>query len=99
MSIPIPKVGDSIYVDDVDVVHQTYVRGGIGKVSEVYWGFGRVYIRVEELPGASWAWEYLAPLQDGLREEYGSIRAGKYIIRSEDARSAEPGVAPDRGGM
>lgn len=91
MPTPIPKVGDSIYVDDDDVIHQTYVRGGIGKVSEVYWEFGEAHVRIEESPGASWLWEYLAPLQDRLREEYGCIWAGKYIMRLEaDERYAEP---------
>jgi hypothetical protein len=85
MMLPLPQVGDTIYVDDCDVVHQTYIRGGVATVSEVYFRNGRAWICVAEVLGGRWTWEYLAPMQDNLRQCFGSIRAGKYIMRPDDA--------------
>ena len=97
--LPVPRVGDTIYVDDTDVVHQTYISGGLATVSEVSVRDGRAWVCVAEVPGGHWAWaEYLAPMQAVLAECYGGIRAGKYIMRPEDAQDAEPSAAPDRGG-
>jgi hypothetical protein len=88
--LPVPQVGDTIYVDDTDVVHQTYIRGGQAKVSEVSVRDGKVWVAVSEVPGGQWAWaEYLAPMQADLAECYGGILAGKYIMRPEDAQDAE----------
>jgi hypothetical protein len=90
-----PQVGDTVYVNDADVVHQTYVRGGRATVSAVYLDGGRVWVRVAEMTGDCWAWDYLGPMQNDLRSLYGDIRAGKYIMRPEDTQDAEPGAAPD----
>jgi hypothetical protein len=86
MAAAVPRVGDVIYVDDTDVVHQTYLRGGWATVREVRNEQGKHVLWVEEAPGATWTWEYLAPIQEELRAAYGSIRAGKYILRPQDAR-------------
>jgi hypothetical protein len=75
-----------IYVDDTDVVHQTYLRGGRATIREVRSEQGRLRLWVEEVPGASWTWKYLAPMQEELRDTYGSLRAGKHALRPEDAR-------------
>ena len=95
---PVPQVGETIYVDDTDVVHQTYIRGGLATVSEVSIRDGRAWVCVAELPGGHWAWEYLAPMQAALAECFGGIRAGKSIVRPDDAPDAEPGAAPDPAG-
>ena len=93
--LPVPQVGDTIYVDDTDVVHQTYIRGGLATVSEVSVRDGRVWVCVAELPGGHWAWaEYLAPMQTDLAACFGSVRAGKYIMRPADAQDAEPLYGP-----
>jgi hypothetical protein len=84
--LPVPRVGDTIYVDDVDVVHQTYVRGGWATVSEVRDQNGETWVSVAEMPGTGWSWQsYLAPMQDDLRECFGGTRAGKYIMNPRDA--------------
>lgn len=81
----VPRVGDVIYVDDTDVVHQTYLRGGRATVREVRHEQGKHVLWVEEAPGATWTWEYLAPIQDELRQAYGSLRAGKHVLNPRDA--------------
>src|SRR5262249_43189668 len=97
--LPVPRVGDTIYVDDTDVVQQTYIRGGLATVSEVSVHDGRRGVHVGGVAGGEWAWEdYLATMQADLAACYGSIRAGKYIVRPEDAREAERDTAPNRGG-
>ena len=84
--LPVPKVGDTIYVDNIDVVHQTYIRGGLATVSNVEDRNGAAWVSVAEVPGAYWSWEgYLALMQDDLRECYGSTPAGKYIMNPRDA--------------
>jgi hypothetical protein len=91
MMQPVPRVGDIIYVDDTDVVHKTYIRGGLATVSEVAVENERVWVCVAEVPGSSWAWKsYLAPMQADLAKRYGGIRAGKYIMGPLDAQDAEP---------
>lgn len=43
-------------------------------------------MRVDEVPGACWWWEdYLGSMQADLRDCYGDLRAGKYILRPDDA--------------
>jgi hypothetical protein len=91
MSLPVPRVGDTVYVDETDIVHQTYIRGGWATVSKVYFRGERAFVAVEEVGGGHWAWDYLAPMQDDLRECYGDIRAGKYIMRPDDVRETERG--------
>ena len=86
MGPAVPRIGDVIYVDDTDVVHQTYLRGGRATAREVRSEQGKHVLWVEESPGATWTWEHLAPMQEELREAYGSLRAGKYILRPQDAR-------------
>jgi hypothetical protein len=80
MMPPVPRVGDAIYVDDTDVVHQTYIRGGLATVSKVEFLEGHAWVSVAEVPGGRWAWEYLAPMQDDLRTCFAGIPAGKYIM-------------------
>jgi hypothetical protein len=75
-----------IYVDDTDVVHQTYLRGGRATVREVRDEQGQHVLWVEEVPGAAWTWEYLAPIQEELRQAYGSLRTGKHVLRPRDVR-------------
>ena len=77
----IPNVGDLIYFDDMDVTHGSYIRGGWGKVQEIYRDDrGRAFVSIEECPGATWAWDDLGPKQDYLKSEFGTIQAGKYIM-------------------
>jgi len=96
---PVPQVGDTIFVDDTDVVHQTYIRGGMAVVSALSFENGRAWVCVAESPGGRWAWDYLGPMQAELSQCYGAIQAGKYVMRPEDAVDAEPKVPPDCGGI
>ena len=69
----VPKVGDSIYVDDGFLT-----VGGLGTVSCVEKTKSGVhFVEVEENPGVSMLWEDeggLGPIQDELRQQFGSKR-------------------------
>lgn len=73
MSVPIPKVGDEIYVDDLEFED---VWGGLATVSMVEKNGGVNFISIQEVGGVSWSWDdHLDGLQDQLREQFGSERA------------------------
>ena len=69
--MPLPKIGDEIYVD-TSMVND----GGLGRVTEIEPNEGVHMIHIEEVVGVAFLWEgNLEILQDELRNEFGSIRA------------------------
>ena len=80
--IPLPKVGDDIYVPtELFLSHgRDDRRGGLAKVKKVEPGMsaGKTvhYVTTEEFPNLQHNWEgYLAEQQDRLKEEFGDQRA------------------------
>jgi len=72
----IPKVGDQIYIDtSLYVTHgiDDFI-GGLCEVVDVKIDEHGVFIAVKEEPGAFYAWNYLAPLQERLKKEFGNQR-------------------------
>ena len=78
-----PKVGDNVYVPQTDVVHKTFLEGGLGVVTDTWKESGRLFLSVAELPDASFAWDFLAGQQDALKQRYGESRAGQYMLGPE----------------
>ena len=78
---PLPKVGEDIYIEGAMYLSHGIddYNGGLAKVSKVKKGISggedTHYVSVEELPGHSWNWEYLAEEQDDLKKEYKKQRA------------------------
>lgn len=80
---PVPMVGDDIYVEtNLYLSHGSDdFIGGLGRVSKVKEGIsggrGTHYVSVEERPGYSFNWAYLAEKQDTLKREFGNNRSYK----------------------
>ena len=72
-----PKPGDKIYV--YSSYHISRGRddfhGGLATVKEVTMSRSGPYVKVIENPGVSYNWEYLAELQEKLRERFGEVVA------------------------
>ncbi len=80
--LPIPKVGEDIYVDSAYFIDhgEDDREGGLARVSKIWEveNGGRVAHRleVEEFLGLSYSWEYdLAPQQNKLKGRFGARRA------------------------
>lgn len=80
--IPLPQVGDEIYVDTRLHVYRGKddVLGGLATVMSVSDGKSAGlpvhFVSVKEHPGNNYNWEgYLAPEQDRLKKEFGNERA------------------------
>ena len=80
MQMPPPQVGDDIYIDQIDVVHKTYLEGGLARITETWEENGRLFLSVAEVPDMSVAWDYLALQQTNLQSRYGASRAGQYML-------------------
>lgn len=81
-AVPVPKVGDEIYVDtSLFLSHgKDDVMGGRARVSEVILGVSEGkpchYVVVDEQPGWQQNWTtYLALIQEELRAKFGDERA------------------------
>jgi len=72
----IPKVGDLVYVDSsIYLSHgvDDFI-GGLCEITSVSNGDGNYGIEVKEDPDVRYSWEYLAELQDKLKEQFGENR-------------------------
>jgi hypothetical protein len=84
MSEPTPQVGDVIYVDRGDLTSGTWVRGGRATVSRVLSDWRGTFVKVIEVPGTKWNWEFLSPKQPTLQAEYGDVIAGQKMIGNRE---------------
>jgi len=75
-NIPIPKVGESVYIDTyIFVTHGIDdFYGGLCEVDLVNTDNGNVYISVKEDPGTSYNWKHLYQEQEQLKNKFGTNR-------------------------
>ncbi len=77
-----PKVGETVFVDDIDLTSGTFIQGGRATVSRVLVEDGGVFIQVDEVPGGTWRWDgALDSSQDELRTD---VVAGRVMMRMSD---------------
>lgn len=75
-----PKVGDIIYVNDIDIMAGAWIRGGRATVARVSIDRGIAFVEVQEVPGASWNWESLAEDQQAYQSYYADKIAGQRML-------------------
>jgi hypothetical protein len=78
-NIPVPKVGDSIYVDtSLYVTHgaDDFI-GGLCEVASVKEEWGTLWVCVKEDPETLYGWPELYKIQDRLKSEFGNKRGYK----------------------
>jgi hypothetical protein len=79
-----PKIGDIIYVDDIDIMAGAWIRGGKATVSRVSSDAPTTDVEVSEVAGAVWNWQELAAQQTALEVRYGETVAGQKMIGSRE---------------
>lgn len=78
-NIPVPKVGDSIYLDtSLYVTHgaDDFI-GGLCEVASVKEEWGTIWVSVKEDPETLHGWPELYKMQEQLKMEFGTRRGYK----------------------
>lgn len=78
-NIPLPKVGDQIYLDtSLYVTHgaDDFI-GGLCEVASVKEEWGTIWVSVKEDPETLHGWPELYKMQEQLKSEFGSRRGYK----------------------
>jgi hypothetical protein len=93
-NMPVPKVGDKIYVESHFYISRGSddVTGGLATVTRVdrtYEKYGNLFVEVAEHPGHSYNWIMLAEEQEKLKKEFGNKLA--YPSPDIDTPWIEPG--------
>lgn len=76
-SLPIPAIGDKVYVDHADVANGTYFHGGVATVCDTWYERETPWIEVWET-GQQLNWDYLSRSQEELKERFGESLAGEF---------------------
>jgi hypothetical protein len=74
-SLPVPAIGDKIYVDHVELTNGIYLHGGITIVDEVWYAGETPWVHDSET-GSAWNWSYLSDCQEELKDRFGDSVAG-----------------------